>query len=84
MPVRVVKRGLEPHQVPGVSIGASNVVAVPVQPKMKYSAVAPPGIPRRLTIPPLNLPATGCIPVVAMSDQPGFAAKKPAKVEKFQ
>jgi len=83
LPVRVVNRGLELNQVP-VCIAASNVVAVPIQPIMKYSAVAPPGIPGRLTMPPLNLPATGCIPVVAMSDQPGFAAKKPSKVGKFQ
>jgi hypothetical protein len=83
LPVRVINRGLEPKKVPGTCIAASNVVAVPVQPMTKYSASAPGATFGRLTMPPLNLPAIGCIPVVAMSDQPGFAAKKPAMEEKF-
>lgn len=80
LPVRVVSRGLEPNQVPRVCTAASNVVAVPVQPIMKYSAVAPPATPGSAKVPPLNLPATVVIPVVAMSAQPGFATKKPATV----
>jgi hypothetical protein len=49
---------------------------------MKYSAVAPPAIELwRTTVPPSKLPAAGKVkPTWATIHQPGFAARKLARV----
>jgi len=82
LPVVVVNMGDEPNKVPVTPIAASNVAAVPVQPMMTYSALAPPATFGRVTVPPLNLPAAGVVnPTVATDCQPGLAANQASKVE---
>src|ERR1019366_3441575 len=73
-----------PRRAP-LQTAASHVTEEPVQPIKKYSAFAPGAIFGIVTVPPLNLPATGVVNhTVATVCQPGFAAKKPSRELKFK